>query len=363
VGQVGNLPCCFGFLGDSLRSLAAFASLRLSQSEWSFETQRRGERKVPQRKARQVTNLPHFLFLCCCILLNLASLDWAATPATTGPLESAHFLLERAPEDRRLAASILRAAEAAHGRVSAHLPRPLERKVRLTWIEEANEFSRRIGRRGEVLAVAEGGTRRVILNGAQLRRSGAGRLPEVLAHEYVHVYVDQVLPAPIPVWLNEGLAMVLTERWSFDKAVSLAMHSVFGRLLTLEEITNAFPRDRSSVQVAYLQSQSMTRFLIDQRFSISGPKGLVADLASRDSLVQKLLRDRDWLEGFEKRWQEKVVRPTRFVFVLSSGTTLWGLLALVVIWAWAKRRRQRRQTEAKWAMEEEFSYHSDEFDD
>jgi hypothetical protein len=296
------------------------------------------------------------------------SLAGASAPAgaaePTAELRSEHFRLELPAANRKTGERIVEVAESARASVLAQMPKPVEREIRLVWTANEAEFYRQIGRqRGHVLAAAAPEQWRVFLNGAAMRRLDPGDLRQTLVHELTHVYAGHFAGPDLPLWLDEGLAMVVAGEWGFDDSAALAGHSLVGGLIPIADLATAFPADASSQRMAYLESYSLTSFLISQRFARSGVKGLIADLADPKGGMRPLLADPDWLAGFEARWRKKGLGPGRLIIVLVSGTTLWTILAVVVIFAFLKKRRQRKRQEARWAFEEEFTYRSDEFDD
>ena len=159
--------------------------------------------------------------------------------------------------------------------------------------------------------------------------------------------------------------MVVAGEWDFGDSVALATDSLFGALIPVEQLAERFPRDPSSQARAYRESYSMTAFLLDQRYSTSGVRGLVADLTESGgrSVIRPLLSNPQWIADFERQWRQKWVRPGRLTLVLTSSGVFWTVVTGLLMAAWWRKRRTRRRREARWAMEEEFTYHDDEFDD
>jgi hypothetical protein len=306
----------------------------------------------------------------------------APTPEKTVEVQSEHFRLEAPADTRRLAEQVLSIAEAARKTVLDQMPQAFGERVGLAWCSTERDFYARLSRRGgHLLAAAVPSMRRVYLNGEQLQRLDRGDLHRALAHEFVHIYLGRVVPEPIPLWLNEGLAMYVAHEWGMADATALAADSLFGRLIPAEQLAQHFPSDSVGQNKAYRESYSMTAFLLDLRYRTTGVKGLVADLSDeRDtsdegdtsgtrgtSGVRALLCDPRWLDEFQREWLQRAIRPGRVTLVLTSGATFWTLAALLVLIAYKRKRRGRRRHEARWAFEEEFGlhdgYHDDEFDD
>jgi len=281
-------------------------------------------------------------------------------------LQSEHFRLEVPAANRRLGEKILAIAESARQSVLDQLPQALDERVGLAWCATESEFYKRLGeRRGSLLAAAVPSIRRVYLNGEPLQRLDHGRLHQALVHEFVHVYIGRAIHEPIPLWLHEGLAMYVSREWDLGDAAALAADSLFGALIPADQLTRSFPSDPSRQSRAYRQSYSMTTFLLDLRFPTSGVQGLVADLvqSSERSVMRPLLSDPNWIADFDRQWRQQWVRPGRITLILTSSGTFWMLVTGLFLAAYLRKRRTRKRREARWAMEEEFTYHGDEFDD
>jgi len=280
-------------------------------------------------------------------------------------LRSPHFHFEVPAENRRLGEQILAIAESARQTVLNQMPRTLDESVALAWCPTEREFYSRLGgRSGQLLAAASPSIGRIYLNGEQLRRLDRGRFHEALVHEFAHIYLGRAAGDPIPLWLNEGLAMYVAGEWDLSDAAALAADSLFGALLPAERLVRPFPTEPAAQQRAYRQSYSMTAFLLYLRYPTTGMRGLVGDLAKGSaSGLRALLSDPKWLADFDREWRQRWVRPGRVFLVLTSSATLWLLLTLLLVGAYARKRRARKRREARWALEEEFAYHDDSFDD
>ncbi len=92
-------------------------------------------------------------------------------------------------------------------------------------------------------------------------------LARVIPHEIAHLLFFQLTDNPYvtpPSWLDEGLAVYSEGRTNayYDLLVSLA--AAEGTLLPIEFIVGGFPADYERAVLAYAQSYSMVRFLIEQ---------------------------------------------------------------------------------------------------
>lgn len=87
-----------------------------------------------------------------------------------------------------------------------------------------------------------------------------------VAHEATHLAIDgggnENLLAPLPTWLDEGMAMVAEGDTSpfFQRALDGAVKQ--GTLFSLQALSGNFPEDSDEATVAYAQSESVVRYLV-----------------------------------------------------------------------------------------------------
>ncbi|MBM3334127.1 hypothetical protein FJY63_05650 [Candidatus Sumerlaeota bacterium] len=315
------------------------------------------------------TKFPPILWLTICLPIvdSLIKPSIAADEEDVTQVESANFRIALPVSDKRFGQKILEMAESARKTVLVKIPQAMAERIGLIWCPTEREFYARIGgsgRGGQLLAVAVPSMRRVYLNGEQLRRLDLIGLRQALIHEFVHVYVGGAVRKPLPRWLDEGLAMYVAGEWDLGNATALATSGLFGGLLPIESLTYGFPSDATGLRKAYRQSYSMTAYLVDLRYPNSGISGLIADLVKDESAgIRSLLSDPTWLKRFEQLWFEQWVRPGQVTLVVTSSGTLWIVVTFLFLCAYLRKRRVRGRREAQWALEAEFSYHDDVFDD
>lgn len=130
-------------------------------------------------------------------------------------------------------------------------------------------------------------------------------LTRVLRHEFVHALIHEELGATggtIPTWLNEGLAMQLTnDSWQEVGNVLPAEHTLIP-LPALEESWESLPAEK--VVIAYTESGAATRYLID-RFGMLKVHELLLHLKARQTIAAAM-QDRLLLsyDHFQRQWVE-----------------------------------------------------------
>ncbi len=128
-------------------------------------------------------------------------------------------------------------------------------------------------------------------------------------HELAHVVFGTATANPLhepPRWLNEGLAVYLTEGYASNWRSSLRDGVADGRLLPLGAIANVFPTSSDGADLAYAESVSAVSHMVDQY----GKDALVrlvrayADGVSDDEAFTAGLGVT--VAGFEADWLESI---------------------------------------------------------
>lgn len=174
-----------------------------------------------------------------------------------------------------------------------------------------------------------------------------------LRHEIVHVALGR-LASGWPRWFQEGLAQQATQehRFDFRQYETLSRAVTQERVFPLETLANGFPDRPDDVAIAYAQSSAFVGFLFE-RHGAEGFGRLVDALATGIPFEQAFARafkSTIWVE--EQAWRTQL--PGRFpawvAFVLSDA--LWGALALLMVLAWWRRRREVLALRAEQAAQE-----------
>jgi tetratricopeptide (TPR) repeat protein len=182
-----------------------------------------------------------------------------------------HFtVLFEGPAEQGLAAHAIEVLEAAYWRIgTALLAYPPDVITVLLYTDE--QF-RDITRSPTWAGGLFDGKIRVPMRGAL---NEPKRLEKVLAHEFTHALVKSLAPREVPVWLNEGLAVVFEMgdmRWA-EQAVGKAPALI--PLSTLHGTFANLPQDQ--VQLAYAESALAVQALLD-RDGVQALSALLRDL-------------------------------------------------------------------------------------
>lgn len=180
-------------------------------------------------------------------------------------------------------------------------------------------------------------------------------VPQVLTHELSHVALHRAAGGrPVPRWLSEGLAIHQARERSFERVQTLWEATARGTLIPLDDLSRSFPSRPHRVSVAYAQSADFVEWLRlrgsdDRRFA---------------ELVSRIARDQPfesavsltWSAGIgqlEHEWRTGLSERYGALPLLLGTGAVWGLIALLVVLAWFRRRRDARRTLGRWKEEED----------
>jgi len=189
------------------------------------------------------------------------------------------------------------------------------------------------------------------LSGAEVRHNS---MRAIAAHELAHLAIhEKVKGNPIPVWLDEGLAVFLADEPFYARADRLASIAITGRAFMFRDLQNGFPSTASDAATAYAQSGDFVRWLY-QKY------GEAAFLRYLDILAEGVDPDKALQAAFglplydlQMQWMKSLGRVYGWIPSLTGGTFLWFLLALLAAYAYWRKWRAMRQTRAELAAEEE----------
>lgn len=173
----------------------------------------------------------------------------------------------------------------------------------------------------------------------------------VLRHELAHAVIDAGIAQPVPLWLHEGLAVLVSDELSYLDEAELTGLAVVGRLIPLPALFDRFPREHGLRGLAYAQAASFVRFLLRER-GMAGLQALLRELARGLGPSEAfLLTYGEPLDALEERWRAELAGRFSYLSLLTTTSLLGGLglplLLLAVGRRWLQRRRAYRQWEAE----------------
>ena len=179
------------------------------------------------------------------------------------------------------------------------------------------------------------------------------RYRETMIHEITHIYMGDILQdGRVPVWLNEGTAMLLSGKhltWQESIDINNAISS--GKLPDLAAIDSLIRFPDMRAQLGYLAS-----FLAVQYFvKLYGPDGLAAlikDTAGISSLDAVFFKHtgHDFFT-FELNWYDDLKERFRWMVFLQFDTWYWIGLILIIFVGFIVRYIHNKKIYSKWENE------------
>ncbi|MCX5746439.1 MAG: peptidase MA family metallohydrolase [Proteobacteria bacterium] len=195
-----------------------------------------------------------------------------------------------------------------------------------------------------------------------MRRGGTYVDPvNTLRHELAHLALGAAIGDKAPHWLHEGFAYQHSAEFSFERSETLAGMAWLGGIVSLDELDRSFPAEESPAHRAYAQSYDFVGYLSRRghwedtdddgdrwpfrRFLADLGKGKTIDQAAMKAFGKpmKLLFE-EWRANLSSRY---LLAPIGLM-----GLAAWVLVALILMLAWRRRRKQNRARIALWDVEE-----------
>jgi len=268
------------------------------------------------------------------------------------------------PGLERTARELADGADATLARIARDLPDlPAPREVEIHLVREARELPAvaPAGRGAPPYAIGVAYPDLGIISIAMHRDATVLDPLQTLRHELAHVALGAALGDRAPRWLHEGFAYQHSAEWSPDRVETLAGMAWLDGIIPLEQLEIAFPDQESPANRAYAESYDFVGFLSRRgRWEDSSDDGdrapfrrFLSEIGHGADLdtaaVRAYGRPLHWL--FEE-WREDLSSRYRLAPLGLLGLIAWIACALLVVFAWWRRRRVNRKRVAQWDLEE-----------
>ena len=178
-------------------------------------------------------------------------------------------------------------------------------------------------------------------------------LEELLHHEIAHVLITRASGGnEVPRWFNEGLALVVGRFWSFDDRTRFILERAMHIPASLEEVDRGFMESERSAARSYAFAGAFVQEIMT-RYGQDAPARILAAMRRGVSFntAFRYVSGRTLIEVEREYW--KAQTPVeRWVPIVTSLVTGWGVITLLAIWAIRKRRRRDAAVLAQWEAEE-----------
>ncbi len=245
------------------------------------------------------------------------------------------------PSMKRFAQIISRQAPSAKKLLESELGFKFSQTIGIVISQSEQEFEHiQLGAVPE-WAVATADPEHNIIYLQPLARTSIADFAKIFRHELAHLFIRKRLSGRVaPRWFEEGLAMIFSGEFGFERFTTLASIGLSGKYLPFERLDSAFPSSGAQARIAYLESMSFVGFIMDE-LGEDGFQRLLDELALGKNFYTALYK----LSGLPfdelvKKWLKELKYHYGLIFALFSSGSLWFLVSLLFILAYLKKRRE-----------------------
>ena len=293
--------------------------------------------------------------IALCLFASLVSFASDYRRTTTS-----HFAFYFHPGDERLARSLIDRAEGMRTEIVEDLGFDFK-GITQVYIAPSPKRYQEIQPGGWVpswsAGVAYPSLNLIILKSPRAIKRGHIDLERVLKHELTHIAVGRAFKGreEVPRWLDEGLAMYESREWDFSRVSAITRAVLTDSLIPLSEITDRFPHEVIRAELAYVQSFYLVSFLMS-KYGKDKFHRFIREYGSGTGLEKVLVRvySLKWDE-FEERWKDYLKVRFSWIPLITSTTTLWFLVTIVLILGYVRKRKAKRQIFEQWEREDDDS--------
>lgn len=176
----------------------------------------------------------------------------------------------------------------------------------------------------------------------------------LISHELAHLFIYVKTGAkPIPVWMNEGLAMLSSgEELAVRDHASLANAIANDKMLGFAKIDSLLHFPRAQARLAYIQSLIAVNFWIEQ----IGEENVntFLDLVAKGNAPQFVFWQMAHMtfDDLEQKYRDKLEREYSWFFLLNFDSVLWSGLVLLFLVAVLIRYVKNRRRIRNWELED-----------
>ena len=170
-------------------------------------------------------------------------------------------------------------------------------------------------------------------------RLDAGDPYQTLRHELAHVVLHQAVQGRVPLWFDEGYAVLAAQEYGRFAALRLNLAVAAGRVPDLRALDGALRGSDDDAETAYALAGSAVAEL-ERRGRNGQLAPLLKELERGVPFDDAVASSTGFtLDRFEDAWQQSLRRHYNWAIWLATDG-MWLLVTLILSWAAATRRRR-----------------------
>jgi len=187
-------------------------------------------------------------------------------------------------------------------------------------------------------------------------------LAKAAVHEFVHILLAKDV-GRVPLWLNEGLAVMLSGEGYFED-MSLSKAAIAGKFIPFSQLEEVLKFDQQKAQLAYQQSLAGVQYLVGE-FGWQRVSRLLLGIKAGTPYDRAFFEATGlWPDEFENEWLKNKGGMYKFYFLRDFSNVLWYTIVPIlflsaVVIAYFRHRRIKR----RWKEEEEGDFEYGDYQD
>lgn len=175
----------------------------------------------------------------------------------------------------------------------------------------------------------------------------------VVIHELAHILLGMVLNGqPVDRWFDEGFALQQSGEASMESKIIFARSLILGNSIPLSNIDAVLTFQRDKAGLAYQESHSALRYLV-QQYGIGIIPKIVEQIRLGESMDAALRNAAGLsLDEFEYHWLNAMKKRYRWYIIFDFPILFSVLLVVFFLTAWVLTKNRNKKRKRMWDEEE-----------
>ncbi|MEA3499623.1 MAG: peptidase MA family metallohydrolase [Candidatus Marinimicrobia bacterium] len=203
------------------------------------------------------------------------------------------------------------------------------------------------------VAAAKYPSRKIIVKSPTFSKQYLPELRQTIIHEMIHIALEPLIKDKyFPRWINEGMAQYEAEQFDLQKKILLGRILLYSDYISLNKIDDILKFNSKKANLAYAQSVSAFKFLIEEFGDKSYKRFLI--LLNEDQKIETAFKNAYHfsLKEFESYWNIWAHKRYKFYVLIDVNSLIWIFLPILVLLAWVIVKIRNRKTLKRWEDDE-----------